>query len=268
MLWIIERCISWIANQNCSLYRIYLKEKIIKLKLKTRAVIATLATAIVTLGAVPAAASEEPLPPELTANLTDVWTENGVPAATQSKLLVTLSSGEPVDAMLEAEEPVSVDSSLRDGAETTVSRYGDGSINVVSIEVPTKANNGDVSESAGGMEAPYAVEGCNTSGRNWTGCSVNGWFTGVVLAFFADIQVGRAGNPATRIPAEITRYHSPTVNCLPGVSCTTPTFELIRRTQSGSSPAQVNIVTTWTSFVGSGTTRLALYAKNGSAYTN
>lgn len=219
------------------------------------------------LGAVPATASEEALSPELTAELTSVWTEHGLSAATQAQLIDTLAAGEPLDAMVDSEDPISVDSSIREGAEVTVMRYADGSINVLSIEVPVESVDTAQSESAEGEIRPYAVEGCSKSGMNWTGCSVNGWFTGVVLSFFADINVGRAGSPATHIPASITRYYSPTVNCLPGVSCSTPTFELIRKTQSGSSAAQVNIVTTWQAG-GTGTTRLALYAKDGTAYTN
>jgi hypothetical protein len=206
----------------------------------------------------PAAATEtQALPGEFVEELTSVWTDNGVDASVQADLLEKMQGGFPLDSMT-AEHPVSSDSSTRDGFATTVNTYGDGSINVLSVELPKATEPGP---------SARAIIGCSGGGTSntYTNCSVSGWFTGVQLSFFAGYTLSAAGN------ARINSYTTPTLAaCAAGLTCTPATFEVIRTQQSGSSAAQVNVVSNWAYLVigGGGTTRLALYVKNLSATTN
>lgn len=166
-----------------------------------------------------------------------------------------LAAGEPIDAMDSTSTPTSVETTERATAVDTVKRFADGSIQVFEIQKPAATADGAV--------APFAVEGCAKSGTRWTGCSANGWYTAVTLSFKVTMDVG---SPTLGKPATIVSYSSPIVQCMV-TACSTPTFELIRKTQSGSSPAMVNLVTTWSNIIGTGTTRLSLQVKNGSANT-
>jgi hypothetical protein len=206
----------------------------------------------------PAMATQTPaLPAAFVDELTSVWTDHGVDASVQAELLEKLQGGTPLDSMT-ADHPISSDSSTSDGFATTVNTYGDGSINVVSVELPK--------ETAADPNARVII-GCSGGGTSntYTNCSVSGWFTGVQLSFFAGYTLSSAGN------ARINSYTTATLQaCAVGLSCTPASFELIRTQQSGSAAAQVNVVTNW-SFLeigGGGTTRLALYVKNLSATTN
>ena len=210
-------------------------------------------TAMSTLPA--SAADQSSLNEGFVAELTSVWSTHGVPDEMQAQLLDRLEGGEPVDAMLDTEEAVSIETASSEGKTVTVSRYEDGSINVVSVEAPPEPS-GDIT--------PSAVEGCAKSGTVWINCNVSGWFTGVTLAFGANLRVG---SPTLGEPGRIDKFTQPTVGCIPPLSCTPPEFEMIQSVQSGATPAQLHLTTYW-SGVGTGTTRLILYVKDGSAYTN
>jgi hypothetical protein len=228
---------------------------------KTRLISAVSVTALALglFGAMPAQATTEvtELPPEAVSELTRVWTANGVPSPTQTQLITKLESGTPLDEMTDA-APISTKTRLVGSTQKSVSTYADGSISVVSVE-SSKTRPKD-------FLSTQAVAGCTntTIGAGvvrHANCTVNGWFTGVSLGFYATVTT------ATVEGSYINTYNSPTVKCVVGLSCTAPTFELIRKTQSGSLPAQVNLVTYW-SGAGTGTTRLSLYVKSTSIYTN
>ncbi|MHC2999766.1 hypothetical protein [Microbacterium sp. HJ5] len=206
--------------------------------------------------AAPAYAVEEsPLEPEFVAEVTSKWTQYGVTPEQQDALLDKLSAGMPVDAMMDTAVPVSTETHEDRDSLDTVKRYEDGSISVFEVEKPkVKATDGPTT---------MVVEGCTKSGTRWTGCSANGWYTAVTLAFKVSMDVG---NPNLGRPAYLISYNTPTFKCMV-TSCTYPVFELIRTTQSGSLPAMVNLATTWSNIFGSGTTRLSLQVKNGTANT-
>lgn len=223
-------------------------------KLAVIAVVGILSSALV---AAPAQAADDPLDPAFVAELTAKWTEYEVPAVQQLALLEKLRNGVTVDAMNASSVPTATTRVEDQDSIDTVMRYGDGSISVMSIQKPPTAGPGSVT--------PLSVGSCESkSGTKWTRCTAYGWFTAVVLSFKVTLDVG---SPSLGKPATIISYNTPTLSCM-FTSCTSPTFELIRKTQSGSTPARVNLVTNWTNLVGTGTTRLSLTAINGTATTN
>jgi hypothetical protein len=228
--------------------------------IKTRMPLAIAATvALLTTGfAQPAIAAESQLlPAEFVDEVSEVWTQYGVDEAVQDSLLLKLENGVLLDSMSES---LPVNTSTIDNGDSfaDVITYADGSINVLTLQKAT-------TEVADPEER--AIIGCGGGGTSntYTNCSVSGWFTGVQLSFFASYYLNAGGNAA------ITAHSSPTVAaCAGGLTCTPASFEVIRLTQSGSSAAQVNVVTSW-AFVtigGGGTTRLSLFVKNLSATTN
>lgn len=201
------------------------------------------------------AAPPSNLPEELITEVTEVWTENGVALSTQQALIAKMESGEVLDANLGG-QPVSQQETDDIGEVKIVSTYADGSISVTRLEKP--------SEDVGGA-TNRGVQGCSVSSNPqatyYRGCSANGWFTAVVLSFFVDYD-------AYQSSTQIMKRWAPTVQCA-AVNCTTPTFEDIRFTGTNSAPAQVNLVTTWSAAIGSGTTRLIFYSKpSNHGYTN
>lgn len=215
--------------------------------------IAALVSVPLTAGLVaPAHASEANLDDAFVADVTSVWSAYGVSAEQQAQLLSTLATGGLVDAVAESAAPTRVEDIETATDITTVQHFADGSINLMVIEKPQDVDTASTTRD---------VSACTKNGTTWTNCNVNGWYTGVALAFFANMNVG---SPSIGQPAVINKWWSPTVKCT-ALSCSTPTFELIRQTQSGTAPAMLNLVTTWSALIGSGTTRLSLQVKNGTA---
>lgn len=88
-----------------------------------------------------------------------------------------------------------------------------------------------------------------------------GWFGGVELQF-------RSSYTKRDLQASVYDWGQTDFLCGPGMTCSTPKFELVRQYQSGSLAAQINLKTTWNMGIANGTTTLILYAKDRTAWTN
>ncbi|RFA22880.1 hypothetical protein [Subtercola boreus] len=174
--------------------------------------------------------------------------------STQQALLGVLAEGGAIDAQRADRSPVSSTVSDRGTSFVEVKRYADGSINVFTLEKPAAGDNGG---------SPQAVQGCSVEStpQIYRRCTVNGQFTGVALAFFADYQLSDSSHAA------ILMYDSATVQCFYPLSCSTPVFEALRMQQNGSLPATLTLTTNY-SGIGTGTTRLVLTVAGLSAQSN
>lgn len=199
-----------------------------------------------------APASQLEIDPSLESHLRMVWSNNGVDETTQDALIIKLENGEMLDAMENSEAYAVEEIGAR-----VIHRYPDGSINIIRF--------GDTSLGSIDVLAPQAIGDCNRKGSSGgTNCLISGWFSGVQLGFRASYNTPLHG------AANIYGYHTPTVQCFPGLSCSSPSWNIVRTSQSGQLPAQVGISTTWT-FLGAGgssTTHLRLFAYNTSAWTD
>ncbi len=216
--------------------------------------IAALALSLMVPASANAAAKTPGLSPELVSSLQATWSVNGVPADTQKALVSTLERGVPLDAM-KGGEPVATDVSTIGNTQKQVQRYPDGSINVVSLPVN--------SPSATGQIGTDAIDHCRVQGFRRDNCTVSGWFTGVQLGFNATYVLGTN-------TGRILSYANPSVNCSPGLNCTSPTFTVTRAHQDGDLPADVGLYTNY-SFIGiggAGTTYLHLIVRDRDAHTN
>jgi hypothetical protein len=217
-------------------------------------VLSTLLTGSTTVALVAAAPS---LPDPFRSELRTVWTANGVSTTAQERLLSKLEKKQPLDATRAESVPIWIVKSDAEGAHTAVATYSDGSIAVISNR-PTITT-----EMTATSAMSRSVTNCTDGGTSnrFSNCTVFGWFTGVNLSFIADYYASPNGVSA------ITGYRSGTVACSFPLSCLTPAFALVRKTQSGPNPATLTLTTTW-SGLGSGTTRLALFVLGASAYSN
>ncbi len=216
-----------------------------------------LLVALSLMGSAPAQAANA-LDPGFVAEVTSVWTQYGVKPAVQTKLLAQLRTTGFVQGMSSDSVPVKTKVVKSNGQETTVATYADGSISVTSHETPRAATGGVSTQSVSNCTYKVVTMGVQTA----KGCTAFGWFTAVQLAFIFDATLRSNGG------SSIDRYYSATVQCNVA-SCSAPVFELIRKTQSGSTPATLSLTTTWQlTPVGTGTTRLGLFVKNTSLTTN
>lgn len=238
---------------------------------KAKAIIALLATAAVVAPTGAASADDSVLPASFVQEVTTVWTDNGLSAQLQASLLEKLSAGQALDANTGA-EPVSSETSTVDGYIRTVSTYADGSISVASVETPAAASVASTSASTRfvapeGLVSPMSVSNCSSKSSpapgamTWNHCTAYGWFTGVDLAFiFSGTAIAAGGT-------HIDSYNTPVANCAFPLSCESPKFTMIKKTQSGSTAAHLELSTQYNG-AGSGTTYLHLFGKDNSFYTN
>jgi hypothetical protein len=187
--------------------------------------------------------------------LTSEWTHFGVSDSVQASLIEKIESGVPLDA-LTSTTPLTTETVNNVTTVDTVSTFADGSISAYSVEVPNVAPTGD--------KALRSVSGCSGGGtaQIYTNCKVRGIFGAVSLQFNAGYTLSSAGN------ARINSYDTKDVKGI-GVTVDAGAFELVRRNQSGSSPARVDLSTQWG--IGgavSGTARLTLSVVNLQAYSN
>jgi hypothetical protein len=228
---------------------------------KNRFLAVTAAALLLATGALPATAASAAAPGHVSLTpgevdfLTSEWTHFGVSESVQASLIEKIESGAPLDA-LTSTAPLSTETVNNVTTVDTVSTFADGSISAYSVEVPSVAAKGEYS--------PQSVSGCSGGGtaQIYTNCKVRGIFGAVSLQFTAGYTLSSAGN------ARINSYDTKDVKGI-GVTVDAGTFELVRRNQSGSSPARVDLSTQWAigGAVG-GTARLTLSVLNLQAYSN
>jgi hypothetical protein len=208
--------------------------------------------------AVPAIADEDPeLPTEFVAHVTSVWTEYGVSPATQAALLEKLGAGQVLDANLGA-EPVSATAHAGDDHITQVNTFADGSISVLTTELPT------VVKGSGGI-GPMGIAGCYRSGLTYTDCTTSGWYTGVSLGHLVSYRLHQ-GNYAYFIS-----WGSGFRQCSPGLICSDPTINMVRQYQTGTSASawmNVSVNYTYAGVGGGGTTFHYTYLRGTQAWTS
>lgn len=193
----------------------------------------------------------------MVAEVTSVWSAHGVSPAIQNALLDKLAAGEALDANLGV-APVSTSSTSGAEEVVQVNTFADGSISVITTEVPTPAP-------APGQAGTMSLQGCSVSGLTFSNCTSSGWYTGVQLAYLVSYQL----NPGNY--AYFISYSSPSVQCSVGLSCGSPYFSMVKQYQDGSSSsAAMNLSTTWTvtGIGGTGTTFHWTYLRAATAWTS
>jgi hypothetical protein len=107
-----------------------------------------------------------------------------VPAKQQKALLKAYAAGKRWDS-LSGEAPVATEVSKIDGAERTIYRYEDGSVNVSEVDVPSEIGTGDIT--------PSAVDGCQGYSKPgwwaWRNCRVHWDAMSWSMQFYADVSV-------------------------------------------------------------------------------
>ncbi len=208
--------------------------------------------------AAPASADESAeLPAEFVAEVTSVWTEHGVSPTTQAALLDKLTAGEALDANLGV-APVSSTSHTDADHITQVNTFPDGSISVITTELPTVAT-------APGGVGTMSIAGCSVSGLTFSNCTTSGWYTGVSIGHLVSYRLHQSNY------AYFISWSSAFVQCSSGISCSTPTLNMVRQYQTGTSAsAWMNVSTVWTivGIGGSGTTFHYTYLKGTQAWTS
>jgi len=209
------------------------------------------AAVLVVSSAVPAQASGGPDLDGIRARLADA----GVDTQTQDRLMAKLLAGEDWDSVTGA-EPVSERTEIVGDQEVTTRIYADGSPAISSIEVP---------QVIGSSGAPRSVSGCREGAGAgnfpFYDCRVQ---TNTALYSITFLSDGRRSSIGQ---AQVTNYRQ--IGYWTGAATVNSTrFNLVRRDQSGTSPAHVqgSLYVTFLLGSGSGVYSLSFYVRDTSRW--
>ncbi len=129
------------------------------------------------------------------------FSQYGVDEDTQTSLIEKMQNGIVWDSQMPGATPVSERVEVNARSETTIRTYADGSIMVLSVEVPHEVNTH-------GVIRPLSVTGCIGSGTTYsyraTNCYARVAWANANIGFYFDWQADQG------MPSKITNYYSPT----------------------------------------------------------
>ncbi|WKK73062.1 hypothetical protein Q0F99_09570 [Rathayibacter oskolensis] len=183
------------------------------------------------------------------------FSDYGVSAMTQDNLIAVLEAGGTIDSMEEDAAPVSSRTQTKDGYDTTIDTFADGSIMVRDLQVATEAPEGSV--------GARAITECSlTNGGGYAlydDCLIRQSNGTTSLSFRADYQRYTGG-------AQITRADTAKVSAVYG-EASAPTVSIVNGTSVGATEAVATAHSRLTASASSEDLYLSLRVTSDQAYS-